>query len=58
MYRFNLDVLYSDRSMLEQKIGNYFPDGKIRNGDNGYQQLIEELEDINRDINDILISNY
>ena len=58
MNKFDLKVLYDDRLYLEEKIKNYFPSSKIINGDKGYQELIELLEDINKQIDDMLVTDY
>jgi len=58
MNKFDLNILYDDRSYLEEKIKNYFPNGKVINGDKGYQELLELLEDINRQIDEALVTDF
>jgi hypothetical protein len=58
MNRFDLNILNSERLYLEEKVKNYFPGGKIVNGDKGYKRLLELLEETNRQIEDILIKEY
>ena len=58
MNKFDLNMLYDDRSYLEEKIKNYFPNGIIINGDKGYQELLELLEETNKQIDDILVTDY
>lgn len=57
MNKFNLNILYDDRFVLEQQITNYFPSGKVCNGDKGYQELLEKFENINNQIDNTIITD-
>lgn len=58
MNKFDLNILYDDRKYTEELIKDYFLDGKIINGDKGYQELLELLEDINRQIDEALVTDF
>lgn len=58
MDKFDLNILYDDRRYTEQLIKNYFLGGKVINGDKGYQELLELLEEINKQIDESLVTDY
>jgi hypothetical protein len=48
-----LDELYEKRRNLADKIANYFKGGKVYEGDKGYQDLLQELDEVNMEIDSI-----
>lgn len=48
----NLEDLYKMRSSVEESIDNFFGEGEtVYTGDQGYQDLLEDLEHIQDEIN-------
>jgi len=45
-YEYGLDELYSRKMSLESRIDNFFGSGQRHEGDHNYQQLLEELSDV------------
>jgi hypothetical protein len=45
-----MDELYERKSNLEERIANYFEDDEVHYGDQGYQDLLEQLVSIEMEI--------
>jgi len=47
---YDLDDLYNSRRNLNDRIDNFFGGGQVYHGDRGYQDLLEDLEDVENEI--------
>ncbi len=50
----DLESLYSERKAIESSLDNFFGDGEFHSGDQGYQDLLEKLGDVQDKINEII----
>ena len=48
-----LDELFERQSNLEERIANFFNGGEVYSGDRGYQDLLEQLDEVEEQINDL-----
>lgn len=46
----DIDELFERKRDLEERIANYFGDEEGHTGDRGYQELLNELEEVNDQI--------
>jgi len=48
-----LEILYESKKYLENRIEEYFGDGQIYTGDQGYQDLLQRLDEIEEEIEEL-----
>jgi len=48
-----LEILYESKKYLENRIEEYFGDGQIYTGDQGYQDLLQRLDEIEEEIKEL-----